>query len=115
MASYSKLRLSGSTDGRGIKVAATSIASGTTIHTAPVSGLDLVTLFVHNSDTAAVTLTVGWGGTTDPDDLIRLSIPSRSGMTLVTEQLPISSSLIVRAAGSVADKLVVFGWVNRIS
>ena len=62
------VHLSGSTDGNPIKVAATAIGSGTTIHTA-VSGttsFDEVTLFVTNTDTSDRTLTVGWAGRWPP-------------------------------------------------
>ena len=72
MTTISKLKLSGSTDGRGVKVAATS-SSGTTIHPAHTSALDEVWLWAVNSDTAAKKLTVQFGGTSDPDDSIEVT------------------------------------------
>ncbi len=115
MATYSKTKLSGSTDGKAIKVVATAIGSGTTIHTAQASLLDLITLFAMNGDTAARTLTVGWGGTTDPDDLITLTLASKSGLVLVAADLPLTNSLVVKAAADVANKVVLFGYVNKVS
>lgn len=117
MSNFSKVPLSGSTDGRGIKVVATAIGSGTTIHAAQASAttFDVVTLFAINSDTVGRDLTIGWGGTTDPDDLIVQSIPSKSGLTLVVADLILRNSLTVVAAGSVANKIVIFGYVNRIT
>lgn len=116
MATYSKVKLSGSTDGKGIKVTQTSISSGDTIHTAQSgSALDLITLFAVNLDTVAIALTVGWGGTTTVDHEIKVSIPSQSGLTLVTADLPLTNSLVVKAAAGTANKVVVYGYVNRIS
>lgn len=118
MATLSKQTLSGSTNGRGIKVttAAPIDGSDTTIHTA-VSGTtdtDLITLFAYNDDTVERTLHLGWGGTTDPDDFIILAIPSQSGLTLVTADLPLRNSLVVVASASVANVIVIYGYVNRI-
>ena len=114
MATYSKLKLSGSTDGKGIKVTATSIGSGDTIHTAGSSGIDLVTLFAVNHDASPAQLNIGWGGTTDPDDLITQTIPVNSGLSLLTADQPIGNSLIIKAAASVANKVIIFGYVNRV-
>ncbi len=116
MSTYSKLKLSGSTDGKGVKVAATAIGSGTTIHTAQSgSSLDLITLFAINSDTATRTLVLGWGGTTDPDDLITQGIPTKSGLSLLVADLPLTNSLVVKASADVANKVIIFGYVNRIT
>ena len=114
MSTYSKLKLSGSTDGKGIDVAATAIASGTTIHTAHATSLDLITLFCANEDSQARTLIIGWGGTSDPD-LFRLSIPAQSGLVLVTADLLLTNSLVVKAACATANVLQLYGYVNRIT
>lgn len=118
MATISKLTLSGSTNGRGIKVTTVLPIDGTdtTIHTA-VTGTtdtDLITLFAYNDDTLPRTLELGWGGTTSPDDIISLSILPQSGLTLVTADLPLRNSLVVVASASVANVIEVFGYVNRI-
>jgi hypothetical protein len=62
MATFSKRLLSGSTDGKAIKVVQTATA-GTTIHTA-VSGtsdIDEIWLYAVNSSASAVKLTLEWG------------------------------------------------------
>ncbi len=68
---YKKRKLSGSMDGRGIKVAATA-SPGTLVHTATDSKAanewDELYLRVTNTSAAAVLLTVEFGGTTNPDD-----------------------------------------------
>lgn len=115
MSTYSKAKLSGSTDGKGIKVVATAIGSGTTIHTAAATGPDNITLYVTNSDTVSRLLTLGWGGTASPDDLIAVPVPPKAGLMLVTANLPLQNSLIVKAACDAANVLVIFGSVNLIS
>lgn len=117
MSTFSKLPLSGSTDGRGVTVVATAIATGTTIHTATADAtlVDNITLYAYNDDTVARTLTVGWGGTTSPGDTIIQSIPAQSGLTLVVADLVLRNSLVVKASGSVASKIVLHGYVNRIA
>lgn len=116
MATYSKGILSGSTDGRGIKVVATDPTAGTTIHTAVASAtdIDLITIFAYNSDTATRILTLEWGGSSDPDDRIIMSIPNQSGLVLVTADQPLRNNLVLKASGDVASKLVLYGYVNQI-
>ncbi len=120
MATFSKVKLSGSPDGRGLVVAATS-STGTTIHVTGTSStvLDEVWLYAYNSDTAAITLTVEFGGTTAPKDNIKLSIPATSGLTLVVPGLILSgtgsaASTITAFAGT-TNKIVITGYVNRIA
>lgn len=119
MATFTKLVLSGSTDGRPIKVAATG-TPGTTIHTASSTAthFDEVWLYAQNTDTTARKLTVEWGGTSSPDDLIEITIPAESGLTLVAPGLPIkgnASPLVVRAFAATANVVTILGYVNRIS
>jgi hypothetical protein len=112
----SRIPLSGSTHGRGVKVVATATA-GTTIHTATSSATDcdVVTLYAHNSDAAAVNLTIEYGGVSSPDDLIKLSIPAGSGLTLVVPDLVIRNSLVVRAFAGTTNVVMVHGFVNRVA
>lgn len=97
---YSVAPLSGSTDFRGIKIAATS-SPGTTIHTAQASATlpDLLCLEFYNSDTVARPLLLEWGGTTSPDD--RLSFVLLPGETrVICHQRPIRNGLIVKASST---------------
>ena len=110
----SRQLLSGSTNGRGVKVAATA-TPGTLIHTAHATSLDEVWLWCVNSDTVARKLTVEFGGTTSPDDLIEVSIPSESGLVLVSPGLTVTGGVVVRAFAATANVLAVFGHVNRIT
>ena len=110
----SRQLLSGSTNGRGVKVAATA-TPGTLIHTAHATSLDEVWLWCVNSDTVARKLTVEFGGTTSPDDLIEVAIPAESGLVLVSPGLTVTGGVVVRAFAATANVLVVMGHVNRIT
>lgn len=119
MATFTKQILSGSTDGRAIKVAATATA-GTTIHTGSTTAatIDEVWLYAQNTDTTARKLTIEWGGTTAPDDLIELTIGPEQGLVLVAPGLLIkgnATALIVRAFAATANVITIHGYVNRIA
>lgn len=120
MATFSKLHLSGSTQGRQIKVAATS-SPGTTIHTTGTSStvIDEVWLYATNQDTVERTLTVQHGNTTSPDDWITLNIPAKAGLTVVLPGLTLSGTgsvgNVVRAFASAANVVLVSGYVNRVA
>ena len=119
MATFSKIALSGSTDGKMIKVAATATA-GTTLHTGSTTAttFDEVWLYAVNSDTSARKLTIEWGGTSSPDDLIEFSVPAESGLYLIVPGLVIkgnATALIVRAFAATANVVNVAGYVNRIT
>jgi hypothetical protein len=117
MTTYSRVLLSGSTNGKPIKVAATA-TPGTTIHTAiaGTAAFDEVYLWVTNTDTNPITLTIEWGGTTDPDQLIckTVTIPASSGPTILIPGLNLQNGLVIGAFASVANKLLISGYVNRI-
>ena len=119
MATFSKIALSGSTDGKLIQVAATSSA-GTTIHTgsATATTFDEIWLYAVNSDSSARKLTVEWGGTSSPADLIEFTVPSESGLFLIVPGLVIKGNatpLVVRAFCATASVVNIAGYVNRIT
>jgi hypothetical protein len=120
MATYNKITLSGSTDGRPIKVAATA-TPGTTIHTGSsvATTYDEIWLYCQNTDTTARKLTIEFGGTSAPDDLLELTVAAESGLVLVVPGLVIkgnsSAALVVKAFAATADVLTITGFVNRIS
>jgi hypothetical protein len=119
MATFSKLTLSASTDGRAIKVAATA-TPGTTIHTGPsvASEIDEVWLYAMNTDTTPRKLTVEWGGVSSPDDLIEITLPAEPGLVLIAPGLLIKGNatpLLVRAFAANADVITIHGYVNRVA
>ena len=114
MATYTKLKLSGSTDGKMVKVAATATL-GTTIHTAHATSLDEVWLYAVNSDTSARKLTIEFGGATSPDCLIEQTIQPESGLVLVVPGMLLTNSLVITAFCATANVVMIGGFVNRIS
>lgn len=118
MATAKKRKLSGSTDGRGIKIAATATA-GDTIHTS-VAGTtagtyDEIWLYAFNSDTADIVLTIEFGGTTAPDDNVVLTIPFKAGAILVIPGWILQNGTIVKAFAATTNKIVIYGFVNTIT
>ena len=115
MATFTKTKLSGSTDGRGIAVAATATL-GTTIHTAHATALDEIWLYANNIHSSAVVLTVEYGGVTATSDLIQTSIAATpSGLVLICAGLLVTGSVVVTAFADTANKIELFGFVNRIA
>ena len=114
-----KLPLSGGTaNGRRIKVAATA-DPGTLIHTGATDTTitDEVWLDAYNSSSAAATLYIEWGSNTSPDDIIQMTIPAQSGLSLVVPGgllIGAATALTVKAYASVANVLTIGGYVNRI-
>jgi hypothetical protein len=117
MATVTKVVLSGSTNGKPIKVVATG-TTGTTIHTASsvtgTVGMDEVWLWAYNSDTVDRALTVEFGGTTAPDQNIVVTIPFKAGLVLVVPGLILQNSLIITAFAAAANVVTLSGFVNRI-
>ena len=119
MAALTKVKLSGSTNGRGIKVAATG-STGTTVHATGTSSsiLDEVWLWATNQDTAAIVLTVEAGGTSDPDDRISVTIPAKQGLTVVIPGLVYTgtgaAATTITAFAGTTNKVMLHGFVNRI-
>ncbi len=111
---FTKVILSGSTNGKQIKVAATATA-GTTIHTAHATALDEIWWWAVNSSTTAVKITVEWGDATAPDGNIEVTIPGESGYLMVVPGLVLTGSLVVKAFAGTANVLLVNGYVNRIA
>ena len=120
MATFSKVALSGSTQGKAIKVAATA-STGTTIHATGTSSsiIDEVWLYAYNSHTSPVMLTIQFGGTTTVDNDIKLSVPITSGLTLIIPGLILtgtgSAANTIYAYAGTTNVITISGYVNRIS
>lgn len=120
MATFTKVKLSGSTEGKGIKVVQTA-STGTTIHATGTSSttIDEIWLYAYNGHTADVALTVQFGGTTSPDNDITVTIPFKSGLVLVVPGLMLtgtgSAANTVYAYAGTANVVTISGYVNRIS
>ena len=117
MATYSRQLLSASTSGAPIPVAATA-TPGTLLHTAiaGASAYDEVYLWVSNVTGSAATLTVEWGGVSDPGSHMTkaYSIAANSPPIAIATGQVLNGGLLVRAFSGTASALNVTGYVNRI-
>ncbi len=117
MTTFTRLLLSGSTSGREIPVVAVATA-GTLIHTAVAGALafDEIYLWVSNVTSAVATLTIEWGGVTNPGDHMvhTYSIPANSAPIPIATGQNLNGGLIVRAFSDTASALNISGFVNRI-
>lgn len=104
-------KLSGSTNGRGIKIVATATL-GTTIHTAAAGTTtwDKMYVYLYNSHTANVEVTLEIGGATDPDDHVVLTVPYDSGKYVALDGDILQNSLVLTAFASVANVVTARGY-----
>ena len=119
MATFTKKILSGSTDGKAIKVAATATA-GTAIHTASTTTttIDEIWLYAVNSSASSVKLTIEWGEATAPDGNIEVTILPEAGLVTVIPGLLIkgnATALVVKAFAGTANVICIHGFVNQIT
>jgi uncharacterized membrane protein YjjP (DUF1212 family) len=112
MAVFSKVILSGVTDGRPVAIAATA-TPGTLVHTADAVATDEVWLYAVNTGGATRTLTIEYGGVV-AGDLITRQLAVGAGLVLIVPGLVLTNSLVVRAFADAAGVNIV-GWVNRIA
>jgi hypothetical protein len=117
MATAVKRKLTGSTDGKGIKITQTATA-GDAIHTA-VAGttagtFDEIYLYAANNHTADVTLTVEFGSADTENNFI-VDIPYKAGQIPVLEKLILQNEATVKAFASVANVVTIHGYVNAIT
>lgn len=118
MATYSRILLSGSTNGRAIVVVAVA-TPGTAIHTAVAgtSSFDELYLWASNVTGSAATLTLEWGGVTDPGDHMvkAYSIAANSPPIPIATGQVLNNTLLVKAFSGTASAINITGYVNRIA
>lgn len=118
MPTFTKQKLSGSTNGRMIKLAATA-SPGTTIHTAvagtTVGTFDEIWLYAVNNGGGTHLVTVEFGGTTSPDDRITLYVPNYSGLVCIVPGLILQNGTVVRAFAATTNVVSIGGYVNAIA
>lgn len=120
MATFSKEKLTNSTDGRSILISGTTSGGANAVHTASSTATtyDEVWLYAMNTDTTARKLTIEWGSNSSPGDLIELTIPAEAGLTLVVPGLVLkgnSTPLTIKAFAATTNVVTVNGYVNRIT
>jgi len=124
MATYSKqtLQPTSGTSSSGIPIAVAGITSGspTTIHTTQNSAtaFDEIWLYATNTDSAARTLTIQYGGSGTINQ-IQQTIPANSGLTLIIPGLILAGTgsvgNTVTAYASVTNVVNISGYVNRVA
>lgn len=112
---FTKNKLSGSTNGKGILIAATATL-GNTLHTAVAgtSSFDEVWIYAYNGHTAAVVLTIEWGEATVPTGNTIITIPNKAGRLLVVDGRLLNNGLVITAFAATTNVIVIDGFVNSI-
>ena len=119
MATFTKNKLSGSTDGLGIKVTGTGTGSTVTVHTA-VAGttagvFDEIWIYAINTSTSSVKLTLEWGTATAADGNIEVTVLPEAGLVTVIPGLILQNAKVVKAFAGTADVILISGFVNSIT
>jgi len=116
MATFSKIKLSESTDGVGILVDDDATA-GKLIHegSATPADYDEVWIYASNISAADKKLTIEWGSTTV---IIEQTIATEAGLVLVIPGLVLkgnATEIEVRAFAEDDASICLYGYVNRIT
>ena len=118
MPTFTRELLSGSTSGRPIPVAATA-TPGTLIHTAiaGATSYDEVYIWASNITAVAATLTIEWGGVTDPGShMVKGYImPANTAPVAIAVGQVLNGASVVRAFSATASAINITGYVNRIT
>lgn len=118
MATAVKRKLSGSTDGKGIKLTKTSTTDAETIHTA-VAGTtagtyDEVWIWAYNAHSADVLLTLELGGEAAPD-VVKQTIPFQKGLFLCVPGFIFQNAAVIRGWAATANVISIIGFVNAVT
>jgi hypothetical protein len=119
VATFTKNKLSGSTDGLAVKVTGTNTAGAVTVHTA-VAGttagvFDEIWIYANNTSTSSVKLTIEWGTTTAADGNIEVTILPEAGLVTMIPGLILQNARVVKAFAGTADVILLTGFVNSIT
>jgi hypothetical protein len=119
VSTFTKNKLSGSTDGLAIKVTGTGTGTTVTAHTA-VAGttagvFDEIWLYANNTSTSSVKVTIEWGTATAADGNIEVTVLPEAGLVTVIPGLILQNSKVVKAFAGTADVILLTGFVNSIT
>jgi hypothetical protein len=111
-----KIKLSGSTDGKPILITATATA-GTAIHTAiagtTAGDFDEIWLWAVNNSASDVLLTLEFGGPTT-DWNIQYTVLARDGLKCIVPGLILQNAATVKAFAATGSVISIVGFVNQI-
>ena len=119
MATFTKQKLSGSTDGKAIKLTGNDSAGAVTVHTAvagtTVGTFDEIWLYANNTSATAVKLTIEWGTDTAADGNIEVTVLPEAGLVTIIPGLILQNAKVVKAFAGTADVILLTGFVNAIT
>lgn len=116
MATFSRVLLSGSTNGRPINVAANA-TPGTSIHASitSTSAFDEIYAWATNVTSSAATLYVEWGATGSTQALVQAySISANSAPVPIATGQVLNGNVSAAAFCSATSAINITGFVNRI-
>ena len=117
---FTAMTLSAATNGAPIKIAATATA-GTTIHTATTSdmpeGCDEVYLYAGSTSISAIkcTLQISSGNVTDGQSINFTCPAAYNGPIMILAGHRIADGVVITATAATAERVNIWGHVNRIS
>src|SRR5271157_2590038 len=104
MSTYTKQFLSGSSiSAPQILISAITSGSANPIHTNTSGSIDEVYLYAYNDSTSSLTLSLLWGGTSEPKDVVRATIAAQGGRALIVDGKIIQNGATISAYASVAN------------
>ncbi len=115
MTTFTKAKLSASTDGKPILIAATATA-GTLVHTAVAgtTNFDEVWLWLVNNSASDCLATIEYGDAAAGSN-IQYLVLSRDGLKCVLPGLPLQNGATVKVFAAVTNVLSASGFVNQIA
>ena len=113
---WTSLKLSASSNGRNIKIAATS-STGTLLHTASAtSGVtDFGYIDACNLSASDITLTLQWADDTSPDASTEVILTGKNGWERVVSGLPIEAGRRINAFAGQANLIMMNGFIHRLT
>ena len=120
MATYSKLPLSNSSNGKAILIGLSALP-GNTIHATGSNNtnIDEVWLYATNTSNADSIFTLYWGTSASRDIIANVNIEAYTGMTLVVPGLILTGtgteSNTIIGIGSSLSAINITGYINRIT
>lgn len=115
MATYSKIPLSQSANGKSIMLPL-STSPGTLIHTSVATpSMDEIWIYASNISTADSITTFYWGTTAATDILAQVNIQAYAGLTLIIPGLILNNANTVYAFTQFPSAVDISGYVNRIT
>jgi hypothetical protein len=118
MGTYSKIILSGSTDGEGLRLTVTAPSTGLVVHTCvtgAAQSIDELWLYAHSTVSTEIELSYALGPTTATGSRVRHTITAdqKRGQILIIPGLVGRNAKEWKCWVTTTDRVNLFGYVNR--